>query len=172
LHREQKIQTATLPYLFLAAAVFVFGVSSAISNPANTSGDAGALTGHYTFYFGMPMSITIYFAIRFNKSHAEITARQDLRGLLNPSKDSFCSGHLRSRWRTQKPDRPRAPRLARMPAFMSPAAMSRPNGSACFRVRKFTLKQEDTALISIPFAAKPRYLHEILLDWTGLHGTR
>jgi hypothetical protein len=63
--------------------VFVFGVWRVISNPANTSGDAGALTGHYTFYFGIPMSITIYFAIRFNKSHAEITARQDLRGLLN-----------------------------------------------------------------------------------------
>jgi hypothetical protein len=74
-----------LIYLFLAATVFVFGVWPAISNSANTSGDAGALTGHYTFYFGIPMSIAIYFGIRFNKSHAEITARQDLRGLLNPS---------------------------------------------------------------------------------------
>jgi hypothetical protein len=67
---------------------------------------------------------------------------------------------------------PRAPCLARTPAFISPAPMSRPNGQACFRVRKFTLKQEDTALIRFPFAAKSRYLHEILLDWSGFNGTR
>jgi hypothetical protein len=33
----------------------------------------------------------------------------------------------------------------------------------CFRVQKFTLKQEDTAPIRIPFAAKSRYLHEVFL---------
>jgi hypothetical protein len=51
----RKMINGALIYLFLAAAVFVFGVWSAISNPANTSGDAEALTGHYSFYFGIPM---------------------------------------------------------------------------------------------------------------------
>lgn len=50
--------------------------------------------------------------------------------------------------------------------------MSRPNGQACFRVQKFTLKQEDTAPIRIPFDAKTRYLYEILLNRTSFHGTR
>ncbi len=81
----RKMINGALIYLVLAAAVFAFGAWRAISNPANTPGDAGELIGHYTFYFGIPMSIAIYFSIRFNKQHAEITARQDLRGLLNPS---------------------------------------------------------------------------------------
>ena len=57
------------------------------------------------------------------------------------------------------------------PARASPARMApfmKSSGDVAakrvgFGVQKFTLKQEDTAPIRIPFAAKSRYLHEVLL---------
>lgn len=56
----------------------------AFSNPANTSGDAAELVGRYTFWFGIPVSVALYFSIRFSKKkRLEAVARQkgvDLRG--------------------------------------------------------------------------------------------
>lgn len=63
------------------------------------------------------------------------------------------------------------PALASMPAFISPGDVAALR-IACFCAYKFTLIQQDTARIRIPFAAKSRYLHEIPLDWIGFHGIR
>lgn len=62
-----KMINGALVYLVLVAAVFVFAAWRALSNPANTPYDAGHLIGTYIFWFGIPMVVAIYFAVRFRK---------------------------------------------------------------------------------------------------------
>jgi tetratricopeptide (TPR) repeat protein len=89
----RKIINGALSYLVLAAAAFAFGVWKAFSNPANTSGDAAELVGHYVVWFGIPMSIALFFSIRFNRKKRADIAKPELRGLIDPSTlDDWAKG--------------------------------------------------------------------------------
>jgi hypothetical protein len=64
----RKMINGALVYLVLVAAVFVFAAWRALSNPAkHPRRRAGYLIGNYIFWFGIPMVVAIYFAVRFSK---------------------------------------------------------------------------------------------------------
>jgi uncharacterized membrane protein HdeD (DUF308 family) len=63
----RRMINGALVFLVVAAVVFALAVWRAFSNPANTSYEAGYLIGHYFFWFGIPMIVAAYFAVRFGK---------------------------------------------------------------------------------------------------------